>query len=356
MRNILLAISGLTPQIVTETFFALSVQKKIKIDEIFVITTELGKKVLEGKTPSPAASLKTELKNLCKDYNLPLPKFTLKRNVIVATEETTRLYDVKTDRDNVLFPNKAAEIISKLTADAQTALHVSLSGGRKSMSAHLALVLSLFARSQDKLYHVLTDEKFESQNFYPKSAEELSALVLAEIPFVKLRSLNSPFLSPKEKYYDLVCAAQKRLSFLTDNRKLIIELKQRTLHYGEDSVRLTPKEIALYIEFVEAKIAGNKPLSKYEIISPDFALKMKNTMEENFHQHFDPKSKTFNWTKTGLDFPQFLTLKSKINKKIDLLFNDDSLRREFEILTDPLYGGSKYYIKAPKEKLAVNYE
>ncbi len=356
MYNILLAISGLTPQIVTETFFALSVQKKIKIDEIYVITTQLGKKVLEGKTSSPAISLNTELKNLCKDYNLPIPKFTFKRNVIVATEETTKLYDVKTDRDNVLFPNKAAEIFSKLTTDANTALHVSLSGGRKSMSAHLALVLSLFARSQDKLYHVLTEEKFESKNFYPKSAEEIAALVLAEIPFVRLRSLNSPYLKKGKKYYDIVLATQRRLSFLTNNQKLILELKKRVLRYGENSIRLTPKEIALYIAFIEAKISSSKVLSKHEIISKNFALEMKNVLEENFNYYFDSKGKASEWTQKGLDFEQFLSLKSKINKKITELFDDVSLREEFEIQTNKIYGDSQYFIKAPKEKLAVNYE
>ncbi len=154
MKNILIAISGLTPQIVTETLFVLTIQQGIKIDEIYVITTQRGKTVLKGKDKAPNtpnSALGMEIKNLCKKYKITPPKFSIKKNVIVAEEESLELYDIKTDKDNSLFPNKTAELIKKISQMEDTVIHASLSGGRKSMSDHLALVISLFARSQDKL-------------------------------------------------------------------------------------------------------------------------------------------------------------------------------------------------------------
>ena len=40
--NILIAVSGSTPQILTETLYNLVVQRKIPIDEIYVLTTTHG--------------------------------------------------------------------------------------------------------------------------------------------------------------------------------------------------------------------------------------------------------------------------------------------------------------------------
>ena len=359
MRNILLAISGLTPQIVTETLFALAVKKNIEIDELFILTTNRGKKVLEGKDKAantPNVPLAREIKNLCKDYGLPVPKFSVRTNVITAEEESFKLYDVRTDKDNVLFPNKAAEIIGLLTSDPQTAIHASLSGGRKSMSAHLALVLSLFARSQDKLYHVITDEKFESKNFYPKTEEEKSALVLAEIPFVRLRSLNSPILKGNKKYYNIVRQTQRRLRLLTDPQKLLLEIKNRTLRFGGNEIILTPQEFVLYLEFVERKNRNERPVSKDEVISADFARRLKENLKEYFNYYFDSRLKN-HWSEKGLDFERFLSLKSKVNKKIANLFEEEETREEFEISTvKRQYGASQFSIRAPKEKLAINYE
>ncbi len=46
MKNILIVISGLTPQIVIETLFVLSIEKGILINEIFVIIIKRCKMVL----------------------------------------------------------------------------------------------------------------------------------------------------------------------------------------------------------------------------------------------------------------------------------------------------------------------
>ena len=358
MKNILLAISGLTPQILTETLFALTIQQNIKIDEIYIITTKRGKKVIEGKDKSastPNTSLQSEIKNLCTNYKIKKPKFSVNDNVIAAEEESLELYDVKTDQDNILFPNKTAELVRRLTHDPDTTIYASLSGGRKSMAAHLAIVLSLFARTKDKLFHVLTSEEFEFKNFYPKNQKEAKALIIAEIPFIKLRSLNSPIIKKAESYYEIVEKTQERLQFLADDSKLIIDLKKREILFKERSINLSPIEIVIYLSFIENKISNRAGFINKEIQSIEYAGRIKTILEENFNYYIDSRDKN-HWSKKGISQEYFLSLKSKINKKISELFISEEQKDLFKISSNRIWGDTSYLVKAPKDKMGINYE
>jgi len=359
MKNILLAISGLTPQIVTETLFALSIQKKISIDEIFVITTKRGKTVIEGKDKNPTTpktSLKKEITNLCREFDIKLPKFTIQRNVIVAEEESLELYDIRTDKENKLFPNKTAEVIKTLTDKSNTTIHASLSGGRKSMSAHLALILSLFARYQDKLYHIITDEKFEFKNFYPKSKAEIQALTIAEIPFVRLRALKNNSLGKMDSYIDIVEEAQKNLHFLTDDAKLVINLANKTIFYKGEVIKLETTELALYYKFIEQKLSTDSGLSIIELQSKEFAKDVKNFLTEKFNAYYDPEADKNHWTNIGFKAERIRTIRSKINNKLKHLFTEHETYAQFKIESQKKWGDTIYYIPAPKNKIGINYE
>ncbi len=364
MKNILLAISGLTPQIVTETLFVLAVKNRLPVDEIYIVTTMRGKDVIEGKDKghtTPDVPLKREIQKLCKEFGIKTPKFSVLKNVIVAEEESNELYDIKTDKENKLFPNKLAELLKKLTAQPDVVIHASLSGGRKSMSAHLALVMSLFARAQDKLYHIVTDEKFEFKNFYPKTREEENALILAEIPFVRLRCLNDPMLKANESYSALVDKTQKRLNFLMENEALIIDLNEYTVRYKDRFVVLTPIHISLYYFFVKRKKDLGQGIAKHELINLEFAEKVHGFLVENLGVNLlANKSKQqikMHWATKGFDESYFNTAKSKINSNISTLFENKDVAGEFIISKKGRHGSPVYYIKAPKDKLKIiNYE
>ena len=194
-KNILVCVSGLTPQIVTETLFCLSVKEKILIDEIYVITTRRGRDVILGLDKHPATpktALKTEISNLCKKYKLRIPLFNNNdKHIIVAREESIELSDIRSDKDNILFPNKVSLFLRDKTSNAGDIIFCSITGGRKSMSVHIANALSLFARERDRLLHVLTSEKYEFKGFYPLNKKEAAALQLSDIPFVRLRAILS---------------------------------------------------------------------------------------------------------------------------------------------------------------------
>lgn len=59
------------------------------------------------------------------------------------------------------------ELVRRCTQDDQTALHVSIAGGRKTMGFFMGYALSLYGRPQDRLSHVLVSAPFESNHdFY----------------------------------------------------------------------------------------------------------------------------------------------------------------------------------------------
>ena len=256
MKNILVALSGLTPQVITETLYCLSVKKKITIDEIYIVTTQRGKDIITGKDKEYNIKRKyppliSEIEKLCSRYKVNLPKFAnTSKYIITADEQTTEMYDIRNDTHNKLFPNKICEVLKKLSSSNDNVLHCSVSGGRKTMSVDMALAISIFGRNNDKLYHVLTDDKLEFSKFYPDSAQESKMLEIAEIPFIRLRSLLAKSTNNKlfnnMSYLDIVKHLQNELKLLNTDR-LILNIRRGEIFYGENEIiKIPPIQSKLY--------------------------------------------------------------------------------------------------------------
>jgi CRISPR-associated protein (TIGR02584 family) len=200
-RRILLAVSGLTPQIVTETLYALAVgaEDPFVPTEIHLLSTNEGamraRLLLLSERPG-------WFYRLCEDYQLQGIDFS-ERNIHTLQDDHGQLLeDIRTANDNRCAADFITEQIRGLTADSESALHVSLAGGRKTMGFYAGYALALYGRPQDRLSHVLVPPEFEFANdfFYPtpvsrviegKDKRPLDAanakLMLAEIPFVRMR-------------------------------------------------------------------------------------------------------------------------------------------------------------------------
>ena len=359
-NNILICVSGLTPQIVTETFFCLTVKEKIPIHELYILTTTRGKEVILGKDKSPHTpntSLKKELLNLCKLYTIPKPIFDeTDKHIIIAKEESIELSDIRTDRDNVLFPNKVAQFIRQLALDKDSTLYCSITGGRKSMSVHIANALSLFARENDKLLHVLTRQENEFKGFYPLTKKEAKDLQLSEIPFVRLRSLLSSDIKG-EKLIDLsfdkiVAHTQTQLKLISDNKQLLCDLEKRKLTYNYESITLEPIEFLFYYHFIEKKFSDQNKISINEIIAPETAQKFISYIEQYYSHYYIRETQQKNFQQ-GFDAEYFRTKRSKINKKIQELITDSDFVSQFIIEVDKIYGNSRYFIPASKERIKL---
>ncbi len=360
MKNNLICVSGLTPQIITESLFCLSIQKKTEIDELFIITTERGKEVILGRDESeytPSIPLDDEINRMCEKYNIKKPVFPEDdKHIIVAREESIGLPDIRSDRDNILFPNRLCEFLREKSADPENVLYCSLSGGRKTMSAFLALALSIFGRENDRLFHVLTSEEHEFKGFFPETEDEINALELSEIPFVRLRPLIEETPGKKEllnkKYNELVKYTQDKLLNLSRRPLLLIDGENRSLHYGEKSIRLEMLPFALYYKFALQSLEGKGGLTINDITAPKFAREIKEIITGiGNYNYFDPQKKA--WYNNGFEAENFRSNRSKINKKIEELFEDKEDSKNFIINVEKDYGNSRYYIEAGKDLMKI---
>lgn len=203
-RRVLLLAVGQTPQVVTETVYALAVGRTPAFvpTEVVVVTTTRGKRQLE------IALLRDQgwFERLRDEWDLPTILFNDASIEVIRDADGVELDDIRSIADNEAAANCIASLVRRLSMDPESALHVSLAGGRKTMSYYAGYSLSLFGRPQDRLSHVLVDPVFEScaDFFFPtrRSRRVVSRLggmdrwvdcrdaqvTLAEIPFVRLRS------------------------------------------------------------------------------------------------------------------------------------------------------------------------
>ncbi len=237
----------MTPQVVTETLFALAKYRGVAISELCIITTAEGKNALLGAQGFPP--MQEEIHRMCSRWNMREPFFDQSKAVLVASEETVELHDVRTDRENRLFPNLITDVVRQYTADSNTVLHCSIAGGRKTMSVAMAFALSLFGRQDDRLYHVVVSKEFEqSRKFFPATDEEASQIVLAEMPYVRLRE-KLPLLRdyPRASFSNLVSLAQGVVDEMMYLPSLVFDRATCSVIIGEHRIPLRPFDFAFYL-------------------------------------------------------------------------------------------------------------
>ena len=271
-RRVLLAVSGLTPQIVTETLYALAADEHAPFvpTEVHLITTA------EGARRAELSLLSDDLgwfHKLCADYHLPGVKFDRSHIHVMRDARGQPMNDIRSPQDNRAAADFITAQVRSITADPACALHASIAGGRKTMGFYLGYALSLFGRAQDRLSHVLVSDPFESSYdfFYPTPYSRvlqtrdgqladtaLAQVTLADIPFVSLRhGLPTALLAGQASFNDTVAAARAALA----PPHLVLDLaRQRILAAGRE-VPLPPAELALLAVFARQTLQGGEPLS-----------------------------------------------------------------------------------------------
>lgn len=199
-QRVLVVVSGMSPQVLTETLYALAVQRtpSFQPTEIHLLSTASGAcharlSLLDGDA---------HFHRLCQDYALDPSVFDAARVHVLPGLDDRPLADIRTAEDNEAAADFITGFIRDQTARTDAAVHVSMAGGRKTMGYYAGYALSLYGRDQDRLSHVLVSEGFEGHRdfFYPtlsstaiyregKPALDASEarVELAEIPFVRLR-------------------------------------------------------------------------------------------------------------------------------------------------------------------------
>lgn len=281
-ENVLVCVAGTTPQIVTETLFALR-QKGVNVDTIMVITTLAGKAKIDSRLLDNGNGA---LFCYCRDYGIDPETIDFgEHNIyLIQTVDGQNLDDIRTESDNEAAGNQICSIIAGICNDPNTILHASVAGGRKTMSIYLTAALQLFGRAEDTLSHVLVNEDFEfhPEFSYPPPAPRLLTLKdgrevstadarvqLAQIPFIKLRGSDiEKRLSEGKSYAELVNLAQDHLDAKEVPKEIYIDLVKGTVASSDYFSKLTPKLFHSYVMFALLK-DGADPAAPDGFISID---------------------------------------------------------------------------------------
>jgi CRISPR-associated protein Csx14 len=266
MKNILLAVCGLSPQVITEALYALH-QEGRRVDAIRVITTRSGKDIINAMLLSPVDG---RYHQYLRDYDLDAGQtdFHAGHVHVVTDEDGREIDDIVDEDDNERLLKKCLDITFTLTNDPETAVFFLVAGGRKTMSSCLTAAAQMYGRPQDRIYHVLVSPEFESNRdfFYPppmpadiwlrdKNGEPFSKSTsyaqvnLIFMPFVSIRdSLEDECLkSPQDP-------ATLMLSLIRESRPMLtIDIPGRKVTYKRTELDLPPALLALYAFFAMEK-------------------------------------------------------------------------------------------------------
>ena len=144
MEHKLIAVVGNTPQVMTETLWALRVQCSVPIDEVFVMTTTMGKATCQQRLLDEG-----RFEKMLVDYDIdPKVKFDADHDHIRVFKdaEGNFLDDIRTSEENRLARDQLFRWIEDWTQKDHVALHCSLAGGRKSMGYLLGAAIQFFGR------------------------------------------------------------------------------------------------------------------------------------------------------------------------------------------------------------------
>lgn len=278
----LLCVTGLSPQVITETLYALIRRGSAGHlpERIVVVTTARGKELINNELIDTAGP--RYLSRLLEDNGLDCKAVTLEPEDIhvIHDPDGQPLDDIRSEADNEAAADLICRVVRRLTDRPEHALHASIAGGRKTMGFYLGHAMSLFARPGDEVSHVLVNPPFENHpDFYfpPREVGMLrvnengrvrrlrtdqAKITLAPIPIVRLRhSLPPELLDPAASYSEAIAMAQRSL----DPPRLVIDIDQGVISCSGKRVHLPAAQLALLAWMAERIRSGRGGLLRRDI-------------------------------------------------------------------------------------------
>lgn len=279
-RRVLFCTIGMAPSVVTETAWALQTGDKWTPHEIVIVTTSRGLKAL-------STALDPRLKRFEGIYEKAPPI-----RVIVPDAEAkegrfecflggvdgagppsppnTLLEDIEDASDAILMGNV---LYRELMACSQAGdeVHLSLAGGRKTMSAHALIAFCVAARPGWRASHVLVDPRFENNRtfYHPAQKDPVIEEVRHNGPEgvrverrevdpakIDVRLFDTPVpmlgsvIDPKQRarLFDLDEAA-RMLTLAAEfarEKRIVLRVRKNIVEVNGKAARLPPKHFATY--------------------------------------------------------------------------------------------------------------
>ncbi|MEY8239727.1 MAG: CRISPR-associated ring nuclease Csm6 [Cycloclasticus sp.] len=292
MKNILLAAMGTSPQVLTETLYAIHMQGKPFPDEVYLITSENSK----AKTVEWLFE-KRQIEHLKAHHNLPDFKFELSHILLMEHNDGGTVFDGREEGDQKSIADSITRIVSRFTADDNCRIHASIAGGRKTMAFYLGYAMSMLGRDQDILSHVFVSKEFEftDQFFYPTLNDNFIAkndqilntkdaqVTLAEIPFVRMRNMLDQSLIAQIESDSFSKTVARLNAYKQKDIKVQVASKEKSILVSGIDIKIPPKELAFYLwlsqlpgrkidvtrEFCENRAHSASYLKIYSLIASD---------------------------------------------------------------------------------------
>lgn len=258
MKNILLATIGASPQVLTETLYAIHKSGKPFPQEVFVITTLNAKSLLIN-----GLFRDSHLNGLKREYELPDFTFDQSHIWLIEDDMGHPLEHAKSIADQSHMADFITKCLYQLTSDSNVALHTSLAGGRKTMAFYTGYAMSLLGREQDTLSHVYVDDDYEFVRdfWYPTKNEKWvtgkngqgevdiskATVTLAEIPFVRMRNSIDPRILTAVANQSFSQTVALLNASNSQNLRVKANVTARSLETLGVEIKLTAKELAFYL-------------------------------------------------------------------------------------------------------------
>lgn len=258
MKRVLLAVCGLTPQIITETLYALHYEGRLP-QRVVVLTTRAGReRCLNTLFDGPGM-----LHRFFDDYGIAPSACRFGREDILTPAPPAD--DIATLEESEAFQTLCMEQTRLLAGEPDVTVDFSIAGGRKTMGASLALAAQCYAGAEDRLFHVLVSPAFESQPdfFYPPPGGVLlprpaprppldtrdAHVTLSVLPFARLRPWLPPHLLQQPQ------APESLLASLDMAQMPVLRLntKQRCVSVQGKNCILPPVEFSILLYFALRK-------------------------------------------------------------------------------------------------------
>lgn len=266
-KRILLILSGMSPQVVTGTLYGIIKDSRYggMPTEIHLIATLAGAQEAQAKLLDGPA----HLYKFCQDYQIDSKNLASPGIHVITDRDGNPLRDIRSSQDNEDMADFIMNKVRELTSDPESQLHLSISGGRKTMSFYGGYALTIYGREQDILSHVLVSDGYEfiPDYFYPTPYSKPlgnsgldakdACIELTRIPYLRIRDLvPKKVIETKTSFRDALARAQKS----TSAAELIRDDNKQTLILSGEKVRLPRVQYAVYTWLADIAEPINKQL------------------------------------------------------------------------------------------------
>lgn len=321
-ETILLAVTGMSPGILTETVWALAHEAEPVVPaRLIALTTVEGRRRIAEQLfapcprfggQSPWDTLRATLATAGHDLTGRLRFGATADDIRIitapdpATGRSRELVDIRTPADNEAAADFLLEQVRAIVENPDTRLIASLAGGRKTMGALLYACLTLVGRETDRLTHVLVNEPFETlpdfwfpgqpggpianpalrkptckvrhaksgtanlkseMTFDPAAAR----VDLADVPFVPLRNLFQRELGRKAGTFSRLvgtCRDSVRQRAV-ENLRVSLDTARPELEVNGATIKLAPREHLLLLFLARRAKNGEPPYAAYKEAEDD---------------------------------------------------------------------------------------